>query len=157
MPFASLLTAISAEALTSALTIVASAIIALVTVPVSPVVITLPLTFGNVIVRSALDWCNRNRGLVLIIADPSNANTAFCPSNTVPVNVGLQRLTSQCQAPAMQPARLCCNVSCRVTTEILLAVWPAIAFETSISWNVDPLPSEINMSGGAKLTPGAGT
>ena len=41
------------------------------------------------------------------------------------------------------------------TTEIFAAVWPAIAFETSINWNVDPLPSEINISGGAKLTAGA--
>ena len=54
MPFASLLTAISAPVLMSALTIVPSVNIALVTVPVSPVVTTAPVTFGSVIVRSAV-------------------------------------------------------------------------------------------------------
>ena len=49
-----MLTAISALALMSALTIVLSVIIVLVTLPVSPVVTTVPVTFGSAIVRSAV-------------------------------------------------------------------------------------------------------
>ena len=51
---ASLVSTMAAEAFISALTIVSLAIIALVTVPLSPVVITVPVTFGSVMVRSVV-------------------------------------------------------------------------------------------------------
>ena len=51
---ASLVSTIAALALMSSLTMAPSAIIVLVTVPLSPVVTTVPVTLGNVMVRSAV-------------------------------------------------------------------------------------------------------
>jgi hypothetical protein len=65
---ASLVSAMAAEALMSALTMVPFAIIALVTVPLSPVVTTVPVTLGSVMVRSAVGSATVSCFIAVVVA-----------------------------------------------------------------------------------------
>ena len=89
-----LVPAIAADALTSALTIVPSAmspetivpsaIIVDVTVPVSPVVTTVPDTFGKLIFRSAVGSTTPNLVSLSSVVVPSNMIPNPCPRGKSP-------------------------------------------------------------------------
>ena len=84
---ASLVSTMAAEAFISALTIVSLAIIVLETVPLSPVVITVPVTFGSVMVWSAVASAPMRRISFASSVVPSNCKPMFAPSVMSPVTV----------------------------------------------------------------------
>ena len=82
---ASLLNAMAAEELISALTMVLSAIIVPVTVPVSPVVTTVPVMLGKVMVLSNVGSTTAKVVSKPSAVEPSNVRLPVVPISKLPV------------------------------------------------------------------------